>query len=191
MGVAVGQLVQARLERRRAALRERLLPSLREAALDLVINPLMDDSMVANVALLVDAAGREALDRQLALLDQEFEEQLLFRCVGPLPPHSFATVEVQVPSFAAVDEARRRLGLGERVTPGEIKRAYYQLAGQWHPDHNPGDPEAEARMAELTRAYDLLCAYATSRDQQAACCFDRQTVEQTLLIAIRRQEVPG
>jgi hypothetical protein len=192
--VAIGQMVQASLEQRRDALRGCLIPALREVALDLVVNPLMDDSMVANVALLLDEAGREALDRQLELLDQEFEGRLHFRCVGPLPPYSFATVEVQVPSFEAIDEARRCLGLGETVNSGEIKRAYYQLAGQLHPDHNPDDPEAEDRMTELIRAYELLTAYAESlaleaeNTGQAACYFDRQTVERTLLVAIRRQE---
>jgi DnaJ-class molecular chaperone len=88
-----------------------------------------------------------------------------------------------------------------------------------HPDHNPDDPKAEARMAELTRAYELLTAYAESvqgcrgaeeqRSQGAGeqggggagevlprtsaplplCTFSREAVERTLLIAIRRQEI--
>jgi len=158
--VAIGQMVHASLERRRASLRDYLIHSLRHAARDLVVNPPMGDSMVANVALLVDKMGQEALDRQLGHLDKEFEGQLTFRRVGPLPPYSFTTVEVEVPSFAVIDEARHCLGLGEMATSGEIRRAYHRLAGQLHPDHNPDDPEAEARVAELTQAYELLTAYA-------------------------------
>ncbi|MBI1881281.1 MAG: GvpL/GvpF family gas vesicle protein, partial [Chloroflexi bacterium] len=154
--VAVGQLVKALLDRRRDALRDCLLPLLREVALDLVVNPLMNDSMVANVALLLDEAGREALEQRLEELDKTFEGRLTFRCVGPLPPYSFATVEVQAPSFEGVDEARRYLGLAETVNPAEIKVAYYRLAGRLHPDTNREDPEAETRMAELTQAYKLL-----------------------------------
>jgi len=208
--IAVGQMVQTSLERRRAALRDHLLPSLQEVALDLVINPPMGDSMVANVALLVNEAGRAALDRQLELLDEEFKGQLTFRRVGPLPPYSFATVEVEVPSFEAVDEARRRLSLGEAATPGEIRRAYHQLASQMHPDHNPDDPGAEARMTELAHAYELLTAYAENvqgsrspersegtgaeerqseiGNRKSEISFSREVVEQTLLIAVRRQE---
>jgi len=186
--LAVGQMVQAALEQRRATLRAYVIHPLRELALDVVINASMDDSMVANVALLLDQAGREALDRQLELLDQEFEGQLLFRRVGPLPPYSFATVDVQVPCFEAVDAARRLLDLGEMAATGEIKQAYHRLASQNHPDHNREDPEAEARMAELTQAYHLLTSYSAG---QTVCRFDRPTVEQTLLIAIRRQEMPA
>jgi hypothetical protein len=187
--VAIGQMVQASLEKRRTSLQEYLIHWLGKVALDLVVNPPMDDSMVANVALLVDEAGQEALDQQLELLDEEFEGQLTFRCVGPLPPYSFAAVEVEVPSFEAVDEARRRLGLGETATPGEIRRAYHRLAAQLHPDHNPDDPEAEARMTELTHAHQLLTAY-TENAHQPKIRFSREMVERTLLIAIRRQEVP-
>jgi hypothetical protein len=192
--IAVGRMVQACLEQRRVALRDGLLPSLQEVALDLVVHPLMDNSMVANVALLVDQAGRGALDRRLEQLDEELSGRLHWRCIGPLPPYSFATVEVQVPSFEAVDEAREQLGLGEAATLGEIKRAYHQLAGRLHPDHNPGDARAEARMAALAQAHELLTSYAQNSALQPGnthpmvCYFDRLTVDRTLLVTIRRQE---
>lgn len=192
--VRVGQLVQASLERRLLALRARLLPALREGARDLVVNPVLHESVVANVALLVDAAQREALERRLEQLDRDFGGRLYFRCVGPLPPYSFATVEAQVPSFAAVEAARRSLGLGEAVTATEIKRGYRRVARQAHPDVNRGQPEAEAQMAELTRAYDFLSNYADSQGQEAdkaqqvVCRLDRPSVERTVLVAVRRQE---
>jgi hypothetical protein len=201
--VAIGQMVQASLKQRRTSLRDYLVPSLGNVSLDLLVNPPMDDSMVANVALLVDETGQESLDRQLELLDEEFDGQLTLRCVGPLPPYSFATIEVEVPSFEDVDEARRRLGLGETAIPGEIRRAYHQLASQLHPDHNPDDPQAEARMTELTHACEFLTAYAESvqegrgaeepgsggtENRQSEIRFSRKAVGRTLLIAIRRQE---
>ena len=69
----------------------------------------MDDRMVANLALLLPKPASDALDRRLAELDEEFGSRLNFRCVGPLPPYSFATVEVNPPSFEAIDRARRGL----------------------------------------------------------------------------------
>lgn len=192
--IAIGQMVQAFLERRRAMLQDRLLPPLHELTLDTAINPLMDDNMVANLALLVDEAGSKALEERLEALDEEFGGRLHFRCVGPLPPYSFASVEVQMLSFEAIDEARKQLGLGETASLDEIKGAYRRLASQLHPDHNPDSPDAGARMTALTQAYDLLTMYAGNlasegeNAQQAACRFDRQTAGKTLLIAIRRQE---
>jgi len=193
--VMLGQMVHALLEQRRSTLRDQLLPPLQEGALDSVFNPPMDDSMVVNIALLVDQEGRQALDRRLELLDQEHDGRLLFRCVGPLPPYSFASVGVQTLSFQEVDGARRRLELGETATPGDIRQAYHRLATQLHPDHSPDDPEAESHMAELTQAYQLLTAYTEGQAKEVADAgkamygFDRQTVERTLLIAVYRQEI--
>ena len=189
--IAIGRMVQESLERRRFILREKLITPLRKAARDLVVNPIMNDDMVANLAFLVDKVGQDILEQHLEALDKEFEGRLHLRCVGPLPPYSFASVEVKSPSFDAINEACRNLGLGEKATLDEIKQAYRQLAGQWHPDHNPDKPEAESRMAELTRSYDLLTLYAanlTPNNGNTQCRFDRKTVKKALLIAIRRYD---
>jgi hypothetical protein len=161
----------------------------------MVSNATMHDSIVANMALLVDEPGRAALEQRLEELDAEFGGRLTLRCVGPLPPYSFATVEAQVPSFEAVDEARRQLGLGEVVTPVDIKKSYRRVARQAHPDMNLNQPGADARMAEITRAYEFLSNYANGQGQEAeparplVCRFDRRSVEKTVLVAVRRQEL--
>ncbi len=48
------------------------------------------------------------------------------------------------------------LGIARNAGQEEIKRAYRRLARQHHPDANPGDPTAEERFKEITRAYDTL-----------------------------------
>jgi molecular chaperone DnaJ len=48
------------------------------------------------------------------------------------------------------------LGLERSATDDEIKKAYRRLARQYHPDANPGDPEAEARFKEISVAYETL-----------------------------------
>ena len=191
--VDLGKMVFASLERRRNAIRDRVLPALQQIASDVVANPLMDETMVINVALLIDKAASDTLSQELDALDQEFGGQLKFRCVGPLPPYSFATVDVQAPTFEAVHGARDRLGLGESATASEIKKAYHRLAEQLHPDRNTEDAQAEARMTELTQAYRLLMAFSTNqaRSPAEACSFSRAAVERTLLIDIRRQESLG
>ncbi len=192
--VALGQWVQASLERRRSTLRAEILPALREIAIDVVSNPLMDDNMLVNVALLLDQEGCEALDQKLEALDAALGNgslSLTFRRVGPLPPYSFTTVDVRTLSFEAVDAARRFLGLDEKATPKEIKRAYHHLASQFHPDHNPNLAEAEAKMTEITQAYRLLDALAANQVTSSAqsCAFDADSVSQTLLISLQRQEL--
>ena len=48
------------------------------------------------------------------------------------------------------------LGVARTVEAGELKKAYRKLAVQYHPDKNPGDPEAEARFKEAAEAYEVL-----------------------------------
>ncbi|MDE3082716.1 MAG: molecular chaperone DnaJ [Acidobacteriota bacterium] len=47
------------------------------------------------------------------------------------------------------------LGVARDASAEDIKRAYRQLARQYHPDANP-DPEAEARFKEVSQAYEIL-----------------------------------
>lgn len=48
------------------------------------------------------------------------------------------------------------LGVARTSSGDDIKQAYRQLAKQWHPDKNQGDPAAEERFKELSEAYSVL-----------------------------------
>jgi hypothetical protein len=193
--VILGQMVHAALQRRRGQIGAQVIARLRDLADDMIMNPMMDDSMVVNVALLLKVAHQGELDERLGVLDALFGGQLQIRCVGPLPSYSFATLEAQAFSFDAVDIARQQLGLAEEATTAAIKRAYRQLATQAHPDHNPSAEHAVAQMEALTGAYQLLSTLVRAQsptvgdeDGDWLCRLDRRSVERTLLLAVVRQE---
>ena len=48
------------------------------------------------------------------------------------------------------------LGIGRDATKEEIKKAYRKLALKYHPDHNPGNQEAEEKFKEVNMAYEVL-----------------------------------
>jgi molecular chaperone DnaJ len=50
----------------------------------------------------------------------------------------------------------KTLGVERKASSQEIKKAYRKLAAKYHPDHNPGNKDAEARFKEISQAYDVL-----------------------------------
>jgi molecular chaperone DnaJ len=48
------------------------------------------------------------------------------------------------------------LGVSKDASAEEIKRAYRRLARKHHPDHNPGDAQAEETFKQVGRAFEVL-----------------------------------
>jgi len=48
------------------------------------------------------------------------------------------------------------LGVSKKASQEEIKKAHRKLARKYHPDHNPGDRQAEEKFKEVGQAYDVL-----------------------------------
>ncbi|MGA7862850.1 MAG: DnaJ C-terminal domain-containing protein [Stellaceae bacterium] len=65
------------------------------------------------------------------------------------------------------------LGVKPDASADEIRKVYRKLAKQFHPDINPGKPEAEARFKEISAAYDLL----SDSDKRAR--YDRGEIDET------------
>lgn len=59
------------------------------------------------------------------------------------------------------------LGVARDSDPDTIKKAYRKLALQFHPDKNPGNPEAEEKFKEAASAYEVLS------DPQKKAQYDR------------------
>ena len=62
--------------------------------------------------------------------------------------------------WQAIEQAREILGLGDRATLAEIKRAYHRLSKLHHPDTaSPPKCESGDQMYRITAAYELLMRY--------------------------------
>ena len=48
------------------------------------------------------------------------------------------------------------LGIGEKSSQDEIKKAYRKLQMRWHPDKNPGNQEAVDMTQKINEAYETL-----------------------------------
>lgn len=48
------------------------------------------------------------------------------------------------------------LEVDRQASASDLKKAYYRLAKKYHPDHNPGDKDAEDKFKEASNAYSIL-----------------------------------
>lgn len=155
--VAIGQLVKQLFDERRNATRDALVQEVGKVVKRWQLNPLMDDSMVMNVACLVDDDQLSPLEAAVMALDKRFEDRLQFRLIGPLPPYSFATVEARLVRAEDLANACRLLDLPDTsCTPEQVKHAFYQKARLMHPDAAGNDPDAQTAFVRLTEAYRLM-----------------------------------
>jgi hypothetical protein len=194
--VRLGEMVKRSLDRRREEYERAALQRLVPCSLELRRNPLFDDSLVMNLAVLLEKGQQEEFDRSLDVLDQELGGRLTFRRVGPLPPYSFSTVEMRSVARPEIDRARKLLGIGRSASVSEIKKAYRQLARRFHPDARSGgrDGGSDTRFAEIKGASNLLMSYCRAHlarredrsrpvDEQQ-CSFEPDAIDETVLITI-------
>jgi len=162
----VGVLVKKYLDKKKAQYAEKIQTALGEIAQNFKAHDLMDDTMVLNTAFLTDKNRQKDFERKLDEINNKFEEKLNFRCVGPLPPYSFYTLEVKRSRFEEIDWARKKLGLTDDfITASEIKKAHRRLALTCHPDKNPSTQGIEKKFDDMTRAYRILLDYYRASNQ--------------------------
>jgi DnaJ-domain-containing protein 1 len=157
--IRLGQLVKNLLGQLNERVASRLVIALQSRWPNFAVNPTKDDSMVLNAAILIDRGQEDQFDQIIQELNRDYENRLSFRCVGPLPPYSFATAEVKTTSAGDLDAARKVLELAESASLAEIKASHRRLLREYHPDKNP-HPEAADKVKEVSAAYELLERYA-------------------------------
>jgi hypothetical protein len=150
---------------RRQGYLEKMIGFLQPVSVDVQPHPPAQNGGVTSVAFLVARASLDAFYERIKQLNALFYNQIEFQTVGPLPPYSFATVEVNRPNAEAIEEARRLLDLSEAADEVEVRQACRHLTA-----------EDGARTAELCRASDLLVAY----------CREKPEKQSPFLISIRR-----
>ena len=157
----IGFMLKNELDKKRDNYACQIQEALKTVSTDFKAHELMDDKMVVNIAFLIDKDKREDFYKKVEELNVKFDEKLNFRCVGPLPPYSFFTIEIKNMQFNEVNLARKRLGILEDCSSKEgIKIAFRKQVFISHPDRNPDKPGIEKEYDEITRSYNTLLDYA-------------------------------
>jgi hypothetical protein len=182
--VAAGMMVAEAIARQRAEFAKAIEAELKPYS-ELVCS-LQDRTQqkVFNASFLVQAKQTRPFEEAIYRLGDRHGRILKFRYAGPLPCYSFVNLHVMMVEFQAVDEARKILGLSDRVTLPQIKQAFRKLAPQCHPDRNSTDAEAKERFEKLAASYQLLLGFwaTVDGDSSQAIPLTPEGVGKTLVV---------
>ena len=160
----LGRLVKAALERRRAVVATHVANALRAVAIDAIVSPVTVDHLVLQLVVLVKIDALGEVDHCLEALDAAYGGRLRFRCIGPMPPASFATLEIELLEGDEIERAGRMLGVAPTASLADVRSAYRRLARSAHPDAADNCAGNAAMMTALSDAYRLLVRYARAHD---------------------------
>lgn len=93
--VILGEKVKNALEKKREALAEKILQTLKPKCIDYRLNETVGDNMVLNSAFLVDRLQERQFDDLVDSLIEKHKEKLQFKYVGPIPPFNFVNLVIK------------------------------------------------------------------------------------------------
>jgi len=185
----VGIMIKRVLDKKREKYAQEIQNALKTISQDFKAHELMDDKMIIDTAFLINRDEQKDFDRKIEKLNTEFAEKLNFRCIGPLPPYSFYTLEVKKIQFEEIDWARKRLGLSDFASEEEIKKAYKAKAFSSHPDRNLDASGIEREFDDVTKAYEVLIDYGNACEQithgRMYSFKEKKCKENTILVKVR------
>ncbi|MDD5773135.1 MAG: GvpL/GvpF family gas vesicle protein, partial [bacterium] len=188
--IIIGKMISKRLEGKREEYSSGIHCFLNKISEDMRAHDVMDDRMVLNSAFLINKRNLKDFEEGIELLNIKYENKLNFKCIGPLPPYSFYTLEIKKLNFGKIDWARRKMLLMNNfVTKDEIKKAYQTLAVTFHPDNNPNVPGIETQFEDITNAHEILKEYCLSAEQAGqydSCSFiEEEFNNNSLLVRLK------
>ncbi len=154
--INLGMRLSEKLKGRAQEHSKKIMEGLEKAGMASLSHDLMSDRMVFNASFLLKGQEVDSFYKALEDLDEQWDGELHFKCVGPLPPYSFATVTIKRFGPNQIREALKTLGLKETKGEMEIRRAYKAKARLCHPDTHP---EGREEFENINQAYELLVEY--------------------------------
>lgn len=193
--------LQQEITKRRETLSRYIRQALKAISVDIsdVRDP--DPGVVTRHVLLLERERDNDLFMLLKEIDKSGIGKLRMRCIGPLPPCSFASVEVWVGDHEMIESARINLNLNPIVEKGEIRKAYHSAIKQLHPDLNNVLSGSVEEISAIRDSYELLSMIAEGqvrsnrqsvpnsdrRLDKAMIRLDRSGLDRTFMIAVRRE----
>ena len=154
--IKIGMMIKEGLDKRREKEQIYIIDYLKEFTIDFQKHPVMDDKMILNCAFLLEKRKEPDFDLKLKTLDKEYQQKVNFRCIGPLPSYSFFTCQLKRVKYSQIDQAKKLLGLTDKLSLEKIKDSYRKIAQKDHPDKDLNNLKLEENFEKVNQAYQLI-----------------------------------
>ena len=111
---------------------------------------------IMSYSFLIEKSQESEFESKLNQLAEKYQNKLGFKYIGPMAPYSFANIAFALADNALIENARKTLGVSEKMTLPQIKAAYHSLVNRYHPDKHSGSKETEEQTREIIKAYKTL-----------------------------------
>ncbi|MBU0462655.1 MAG: GvpL/GvpF family gas vesicle protein [Proteobacteria bacterium] len=92
--IEAGKQVQKALAKKKQDEKQIIIRKLKRISVDVKENDAIGDSMLLNLACLIDRTHEKEFDNTINDLAAEYENRFIFKYVGPIPPFNFVNIEV-------------------------------------------------------------------------------------------------
>lgn len=153
----VGMLLSKALKQRATKWKGEITRALSSHSIASAPHDLLNDTMVFNSSFLIPHQGEKDFMTGLEKMDAHFQGKLTFKCVGPLPPYSFATIMIKRFDPVQIQQAAVLLHLNGQAELLELKKIYRQLSRESHPDRCP--ELSQDVFENINKAYEVIADY--------------------------------
>lgn len=154
--IEVGMCLEEKLSKHRKEIEKEIHKELKKRCLDMVEHECLEDRMVINCSFLLKKGEEGGFFNAIDALDKKLDGTFKFKCLYPLPPHSFKTIVIKKVEREVLLEAKRLFGVTDKMTLKDLKDKNRELIKKYHPDKAAGKAAA-ATFEQVGKSYALLC----------------------------------
>lgn len=181
--MAIGMRLEEKLEEKRTEVEKMIFEHLESLSQDRADHERLEDRMVINSSFLIKKSGEDDFFKAMDELDRKLDRCLKFKCLSPLPPHSFRTVVIEKLDAKELKEAMKLFGVKSGTKLDALKAKNRSLTKKHHPDKSKGDG---SKFERINSSYKLLSSLFV--DDRSA--FSDVDVSRCFRLEIRREGVP-
>ena len=161
--ITAGKIVANKLQEKRKKIADEISRKLNYLTISKVDHERLEDKMILNTSFLIEQEKEESFEECINQIDKNFQGELDFKYISPLPPHSFRTIHIQKISFQQLTAALELFKIREKTTFKELKKKNRELIRNYHPDAKQENTEND--LSRVHEAFNLLKNFYRAKEK--------------------------